>query len=147
MTDPAFEELADLFIDIAREIRMRSANAARGVPLNQTQSQVMRYVHHNPGCTPSEIADSTGLRRANVSPALSELKDLGFVVTRPREEDGRSVSVEATMHAEQTIHDLRESWGGLLERAWKDHHGLDLDELSTFRSHLDRMMASLAESR
>lgn len=147
MTIPDFEPLADLLVDIARELRMRGTDAARGVPLNQTQSQVMRYVHNNPGCSPSEIADSTGLRRANVSPALSELRDLGFVVTRPRDGDGRSVCVEPTMHADQTLHRLRESWGGLLETAWNEDGSATQAQLTEFRGNLERVMAALSASR
>jgi DNA-binding MarR family transcriptional regulator len=124
--DPRFATLADLVIDVAREIRIRGAVAGPGVPLNQTQSQVMRYVHGHPGCKASEIADRIGVKRANVSTAITELRELGYLTSRRDEHDGRAVRIEATAQADETLDRLRASWSELIASAWDGDDG-DLD--------------------
>ncbi|XVU30181.1 MarR family winged helix-turn-helix transcriptional regulator [Actinoplanes sp. CA-054009] len=130
--DPRFAELADLVIDLARELRIRG-----GTPLNQTQSQVMRFVHGHPGRKASEIAERTGLKRANVSAAITELRDLGFLTSRRDEKDGRAVRIEATPKATATLDTLRTSWSELLESSW-GADTTDLDPVvARLRSALD----------
>jgi DNA-binding MarR family transcriptional regulator len=117
--DPRFATLADLVVDVAREIRIRGAVAGPGIPLNQTQSQVMRYVHGHPGCSASEVAHHTGVKRANVSAAITELRDLGYLVSRRDDRDGRVIRIEATAQADDTLERLRASWSELLASAWE----------------------------
>ena len=137
--DPRFATLADLVIDVAREIRIQGAVAGPGIPLNQTQSQVMRYVHGHPRCSASEIAGRTGVKRANVSAAITELRDLGYLVSRKDEHDGRVIRIEATPQANETLDRLRASWAGLLASAWGDET-TDLDPVIT---RLDRLLTGL----
>ena len=139
--DPRFATLADLVIDVAREIRIRGAVAGPGVPLNQTQSQVMRYVHAHPGCKASEIADRTGVKRANVSAAITELRDLGYLVSRRDEHDGRVVRIEATPQAVDTLDRLRTSWSALLSGAW----GEDVSDLDPVIARLESLLHGLAD--
>lgn len=139
--DPRFATLADLVIDVAREIRIRGAVAGPGVPLNQTQSQVMRYVHGHPGCSASEIAGRTGVKRANVSTAITELRDLGYLVSRKDEHDGRMIRIEATPQANETLDRLRASWSGLLATAW----GSEVSDLDPVIARLDQLLKGLAQ--
>ncbi|MFF5077843.1 MarR family winged helix-turn-helix transcriptional regulator [Actinoplanes sp. NPDC000266] len=140
--DPRFAELADLVIDLARELRIRG-----GTPLNQTQSQVMRFVHGHPGRKASEIADRTGLKRANVSAAITELRDLGFLTSRRDDKDGRAVRIDATPKAEATLHELRSSWSGLLASTWGPET-TDLDPLiARLRSVLHALPAKAEDQR
>jgi len=137
--DPRFATLADLVIDVAREIRIRGAVPGPGVPLNQTQSQVMRYVHTHPGCKASEIAAHTGVKRANVSAAITELKDLGYLTSRKDEHDGRAVRIAVTPQAVQTLTRLRASWSGLISGAWGD----DLTDLDPVIARLESLLRGL----
>lgn len=134
--DP-FAELADLTIDIAREIRLRGE-----ATLTATESQVMRFLHQHPHCTPSEVAAGTGLLRANVSPALAKLKRLGFVESVPDESDARSIRLRATLLAEQTLAQLRASWAAMLADAWPDEAPPE-QTAAVFRS----LLAGLIEMR
>jgi DNA-binding MarR family transcriptional regulator len=109
----SFAELADLTIDIAREIRLRGHAS-----LNPTESQVMRYLHQHPDSTPSQIAAGTGLRRVNVSPALARLRKLEFIVSDADPHDARSVRVRPTPLAEETLARLQASWAELIADAW-----------------------------
>ena len=137
--DSRFAELADLVIDVAREIRIRGAVAGPGVPLNQTQSQVMRYVHAHPDCKASEIADRTGVKRANVSAAVTELRELGYLVSRRDAHDGRVVRISATSQAVETLDRLRASWSAQLAEAWGD----STDDLGPMIDRLERLLDGL----
>ena len=137
--DPRFATLADLVIDVAREIRIRGAVPGPGVPLNQTQSQVMRYVHAHPACKASEIAAHTGVKRANVSTALTELKDLGYLTSRRDDHDGRVTRIEATPQAVKTLSRLRASWSDLISGAWGD----DLTDLDPVIARLESLLRAL----
>ena len=142
MADEDFMAVAELIVHLAREVRIRAHVAGRGVPLNQTDTHVMRYIHLHPGCAPSEIAAATGLHRANVSASLGVLRDLGFAVTRRNELDGRSIRVHPTAHAEETVARLRTAWGDLLQSAWgEDEHDADLELM---RRRLGEVLARLA---
>ncbi|MFF5295519.1 MarR family winged helix-turn-helix transcriptional regulator [Paractinoplanes globisporus] len=137
--DPRFATLADLVIDVAREIRIRGAVPGPGVPLNQTQSQVMRYVHGHPGCKASEIADHTGVKRANVSAAITELRELGYLTSRKDEHDGRAVRIDVTPQAVDTLDRLRASWSAQLSTAW----GGDKTDLDQVIARLSALLEGL----
>lgn len=113
-----FRLLAELVIDVAREVQLRAVQRTPVVPLTQTQGQVMRFVHANPGCSASDIADGAGLQRANVSTALRELRARGYLTSRRDDVDGRAIRIEATELADETIDRLRGSWAELIESAW-----------------------------
>ena len=117
--DARFAHIADLIVDIAREVRLRGAVDAPGVPLNQTHSQIMRFVHARPGSTASQIAAGAGVKRANVSTAVAELRELGYLVTRRDDSDGRSIRVDPTSLAESTVVRLQAAWGDQLAAAWR----------------------------
>ena len=87
--------------------------------LTQTQAQVMRFVHDNPGCSASDIATAGGLLRANVSPALRVLKDRGYITSERDDADGRAIRIHSTPLADDTIGALRRSWAELIARAWE----------------------------
>lgn len=140
---PQYRLLAELVIDIAREIQLRAVQTTPVIPLTQTQGQVMRFVHSNPGCSASDIADGSGLQRANVSTALRELRGRGYITSRRDDDDGRAIRIEATELADETIGKLRTSWAELVERAWKAGAGDEpvphdtLDTLSRIRNGLN----------
>ena len=115
----AYTELAELIIDIAREIQVRAAQTTPVVPLTQTHAQVMRYVHRHPGCSASDIADGGGLQRANVSTVLRELRGRGYVTSYRDEDDGRAIRIHATDRADENIARLRASWASLVADAWR----------------------------
>ncbi|MDX2377528.1 MarR family winged helix-turn-helix transcriptional regulator [Microbacterium sp. LRZ72] len=141
-----FARLADVVIDVAREMRIRAGVAGPGVPLTQAQSAVMRHVHRNPRCTPSQIAAATGLLRANVSRALGDLRRLGYVVTTRGSRDARTWEVAPTELAEGTIAQLREAWGALLAEAWAGRPTHELARTRALLEDLHRAMAVPAEA-
>ncbi|UOQ59699.1 MarR family winged helix-turn-helix transcriptional regulator [Leucobacter rhizosphaerae] len=136
-TQQPYAEIADLTIDIAREIRLRGH-----ATLNQTESQVMRHLHQHPGSTPSHIAAGTGLIRANVSPALRRLRSLGYVSSDTDPNDARSVRVTPTALAQDTLDSLRASWSESVQEAWP----ADIDPSETVVA-LQRLLHGLIRTR
>lgn len=116
--DGVFTQLAEVIVDIAREIQLHAAETTPVVPLTPTQGQVMRYVHRNPGCSASDIADGARLQRTNVSTALRELRARGYLTSLRDEQDGRAIRITATELADETIAKLTAAWAGLLQDAW-----------------------------
>ncbi|SFR89601.1 DNA-binding transcriptional regulator, MarR family [Microbacterium sp. cf046] len=139
--DAEFLELAVLVVDIAREIQLRAAMSTPVVPLTQTQGQVMRYVHDHPGCSATDIADGSGLQRANVSAALRDLRGRGYITSRRDEDDGRAIRIDATPLADETIAKLRRSWAELVSDAW------NADAADDHTPNLDHLTADLARIR
>lgn len=141
-----FARLADLVVDVAREVRLRSGVDAPGVPLNQTQSQVMRFVHGSPDCLASEIAHAVGIKRTNVSAAIQELKGLGYVTTHPDAQDGRAVRIRPTPLAEDTIRRLRIAWAASLSEAWDAAAG-ETSGLPAAEAALESLLEGLRATR
>lgn len=135
-----FTLLAQVLVDVAREIQLRAAHSTPVVPLTPTQGQIMRFVHAHPECTASDIADGAGLQRTNVSTALRELRGRGYLTSRRDESDGRAIRIRATERADATIGALRRTWADLLAGAWPDDAGRDVAEvtelLATVRARL-----------
>ncbi|MCR2784620.1 MULTISPECIES: MarR family winged helix-turn-helix transcriptional regulator [unclassified Microbacterium] len=117
--DRTFTQLAELVIDIAREVQLRTAQSTPVVPLTPTQGQVMRFVHRHPGCSASDVADGSGLQRANASTALRELRERGYITSQRDADDGRAIRIHATELSDATIATLQGTWAALLERAWR----------------------------
>ncbi|WP_410590571.1 MarR family winged helix-turn-helix transcriptional regulator [Amycolatopsis sp. lyj-23] len=108
--DP-YADLADLVLNVARLIRLRTPAEPDVVPLTATERQVMRSVDLDPGCAPSRIAERTGLQRTNVSTALRGLEAKGMLT---RTGHGRTVTVHPTELARTNLTVLRGAWSELL---------------------------------
>lgn len=101
-------EFADLILNVGRLIRVRTPDTAEGVPLNETERQVMRLVDLHPRCAPSEIAARGRLQRTNVSTALRSLEGKGMI---ERSTVGRHVEVTPTRLAVTNLQALHAAWG------------------------------------
>jgi DNA-binding MarR family transcriptional regulator len=144
--DETFAELADAIIDIAREMRLRSESGTATGLLNQTQSQVMRFVHSHPGCLITDIARRAGIKTTNVSATIRELRDLGFVRTERDAHDGRATHVFATPEADRTLSALRSSWARTLAAATADEQPTAAAIAAT-RSTLAAILSGLVAAR
>jgi DNA-binding MarR family transcriptional regulator len=132
--DP-YADLADLVLNVARLIRLRTPAEPDVVPLTATERQVMRIVDLHPGCTPSRIAERTGLQRTNVSTALRGLEAKGMLT---RSGQGRTVAVHPTALAQANLGVLRGAWSELLSGLLGDMDPDTITRCNQTLAHLER---------
>lgn len=135
--DP-YADLADLVLNVARLIRLRTPAEPDVVPLTATERQVMRIVDLDPGCAPSRIAERAGLQRTNVSTALRGLEAKGMLT---RTGHGRSVTVHPTELAQTNLEVLRGAWSALLADLLDDIDPATITRCNETLAHLERRFA------
>lgn len=117
VSDDVLAELADVVLRIGREIDPHGARALDIVPLTGTEALVMRWVHRNPGTSPSATADATALQRSNLSVAIRSLVVKGMVERRQDAADARHVQLFPTALAADSIGRLHAHWSAELRAA------------------------------
>ncbi|MFJ3030060.1 MarR family winged helix-turn-helix transcriptional regulator [Curtobacterium sp. NPDC087080] len=117
VSDDALAEFADVVLRIGREVDPHGPHALDIVPLTGTEALVMRWVHRNPGASPSAVADATALQRSNCSVALRSLVAKGMVERRTDPDDARTVQLHPTALADDSIARLHAHWAGRLRTA------------------------------
>ncbi|MDB6428267.1 MarR family winged helix-turn-helix transcriptional regulator [Curtobacterium sp. 20TX0008] len=117
VSDDALAEFADVVLRIGREVDPHGPHALDIVPLTGTEALVMRWVHRNPGASPSAVADATALQRSNCSVALRSLVAKGMVERRTDPGDARTVQLHPTALAHDSIARLHAHWAGRLRAA------------------------------
>ncbi|WZH38727.1 MAG: MarR family transcriptional regulator [Microbacterium enclense] len=115
--DRALADFADIVLRVGRELDPHGPHALDIIPLTGTEALVMRWVHRNPGTSPSEVAQATALQRSNCSVALRSLVAKGMVERRTEPLDGRAVHLHATPVAERSIARLHAHWAERLRAA------------------------------
>ncbi|HET6708149.1 MarR family winged helix-turn-helix transcriptional regulator [Amycolatopsis sp.] len=135
--DP-YADLADLVLNVARLIRLRTPAEPDVVPLTATERQVMRIVDLTPGCAPSRIAERAGLQRTNVSTALRGLEAKGMLT---RSGHGRTVKVHPTELARTNLEVLRGAWAKLLADLLDDIDPAAITRCNEILAQLERRFA------
>ncbi len=117
VSDDALAEFADVVLRIGREVDPHGPHALDIVPLTGTEALVMRWVHRNPGASPSAVAEAAALQRSNCSVALRSLVTKGMVERRTDPADARTVQLHPTPLAHDSIARLHAHWAGRLRAA------------------------------
>ncbi|SEJ56934.1 MarR family winged helix-turn-helix transcriptional regulator [Demequina mangrovi] len=141
--DQQLAELAERILRLARELDPHSAGGVDVVPLTGTETAVLRWIHRNPGTSPSAAAEATGLKRPNLSAALRGLEHKGLVQRSEDPDDHRHTRLQATDLADQSIARLRAFWAARLRSALAD---VDQDAGAAL-DLLDRLDAGLRGGR
>ena len=126
-SDPRWAELADLVLILAREIQFLGYRDPEAVPLTQSEGMVMRYLHDHPGTPPSQLADATGLQRANISAVLRGLERKGLAERRASPDDLRRATIHPTERGKRNYALVRHEWATVVSAA-ADHDTANLDE-------------------
>jgi DNA-binding MarR family transcriptional regulator len=122
-------DLAELILNVAREIRSRRFEDDRAIHLNWSEANVMRFIDHHPGAAPSDVAEATGLHRSNLSTALRSLEINGLVERRADPADRRGVNLFPTALAASNLALVRDEWARQLANALGDDRGAVSDAL------------------
>jgi DNA-binding MarR family transcriptional regulator len=117
ISDDALAELADVVMRVAREIGPNGPQVPDIVPLTGTEALVMRWVHHNPGASPSAVAKATALQRSNCSVALRSLVAKGMIERQTAPDDARAVRLQPTAVADESVRKLHAYWADRLRVA------------------------------
>lgn len=136
-------DLAQVILNVAREIRFRGYDNADAVGLNPSDANVMKFIDGHPGATPSEVARATGLQRSNMSTALKNLESRGFVERRTDPTDGRGVKLYPTARAATNLSLVRREWANHLAVGLGD----DRENLVETTALLRRLEAGLVAAR
>jgi len=120
VSEDALADFAETILRIGRELDPHGPRALDIIPLTGTEALVMRWVHRNPGTSPSAVAEATALQRSNCSVALRSLMSKGMVERRTEPSDGRAVHLHPTPLAERSIARLHAYWGERLRAALGD---------------------------
>jgi DNA-binding MarR family transcriptional regulator len=113
-------ELADVVLELAHQLDLRTPALRDVVPLTGTEIAVIRQIHRAPRSTPSQIAEVTGLRRSNVSTAIRTLETGGLVVRDQLVGNARSVALVPTALASETVSRINAYWADLLQDVPED---------------------------
>ena len=119
-SDERLAELADAVVELSRRLDVRTPALRDLVPLTGTEVVVIRAVHRSPRCTPSQVAEATGLQRSNVSAALRALEAGGLVVREHPAGDGRVTELVPTAKATESVQRIRGYWADRLRQAPPD---------------------------
>lgn len=123
--DRRYADLAEVVLTVARELRLDEHDLDDTIALTPSNAQVMRYVDAHPGATPSEAAEATGLLRSNLSTAVRELVEIGFIERRRDEQDGRGVHLHSTPKAAHNLAVVRDHWARSAERVLGRPRGVE----------------------
>jgi len=142
-SDPRWADLADEVLILAREIQFRGYRDPEAVPLTQSEGMVMRYLQDHAGTAPSQIADATGLQRANISAVLRGLERKGLTERRSTPDDLRRATIHPTERGKRNYALVRQEWAAAVAAA----AGEDAAGLNEALSLLHKITASLTDSR
>ena len=142
-SDPRWADLADQVLILAREIQFRGYHDPEAVPLTQSEGMIMRYLQGHPDAPPSQIADATGLQRANISAVLRGLERKGLTERRASPDDLRRATIHPTERGKRNYALVRQEWAAAVSAA-ASHDTAGLDEALAL---LHKITASLTDSR
>lgn len=116
VSDEQLAELAHAVLELSRKLDVRTPALRDLVPLTGTEVAVIRAVHRHPRCTPSQVAELTGLKRSNVSTAIRTLEAGGLIVREHPAGDGRTVELVPTPLANENVERIRQFWADQLRQ-------------------------------
>jgi len=119
--DDRLADLADLALAVSRHLALQGHRDPAVVPLTQVEGFVLRHVDRHPGSSPGAVAAALGLHRSNLSATLRTLEDKGMVVGEHDPADRRTVRLQVTEAARESIARLR-------ARSAQALAGLDVDD-------------------
>jgi len=136
--EEAWADVADLVLEIARELQFRGYKSPDAVSLSPSEGTLMRYLFPHPGALSSELAEATGLQRSNLSAVLRGLEEKGLIERVADPDDGRFVRIHPTPRAISNYELVQREWGSALEAAAGVDAGVDslLPALATIKAGL-----------
>jgi DNA-binding MarR family transcriptional regulator len=136
-------DLADQVLIISREIQFQGYASPEAISLSPSEGIVMRFLHQNPGTSPSRLARATGLQRTNLSTVLRGLEDKGLIARRDSADDGRGVHIHPTPLGTSNFALVRHEWARRVAAAAAD----DSANLDAALTLLAKIAAGMVQRR
>ena len=127
--DEQWADLAELILNLARELQRNPTADTSATRLTLTEGSVLRQVDRHPGSTASQVAT-----------ALRSLVEQGLVEKRVDPADSRSIRLHATAAAQPRVAAARAGWSDLLSGATPVRTG-ELGHALTLLRRLDDALA------
>ncbi|MEU1985927.1 MarR family transcriptional regulator [Nocardia sp. NPDC019395] len=97
MSNPAdLRDLDHALREVARAVRKATPRLTGAEALTDTQFEALRFIVHNPGAAPGELAALAGMQPSNMSVALRQLAEYGLIVRERDPGDRRCNRVHPT---------------------------------------------------
>lgn len=122
-------KLRDFFKQFAEEFR-------RDYGLKQIDLEILFYLHYNPSASIGEISRSQSLNKGQLSLAMTELKDKGYIDAKGNDQDKRYQIYHLTPVAEQIWDKIVAAKMRMKEQLY---HGFSAEERATFEKMVLRM--------
>jgi MarR family transcriptional regulator, transcriptional regulator for hemolysin len=100
--------LGFLLHDVARLLRKRFEQNARGSGLTRSQWQVLAYLERNEGIQQGSLADLLEIEPITLGRIVDKLQAIGFVERRPHPSDRRIWLLALTARARPKLADLKQ---------------------------------------
>lgn len=97
-----------LLHDVARLLRKRFEQRARGLGLTRSQWQVLVYLDRNPGIQQGALAELIDVEPITVGRIVDKLESCGLVERRPHPNDRRAWLLQLTSLAVPKLEQMRE---------------------------------------
>ena len=101
------QTLGFLLHDVARLLRKRFEQTARGLGLTRAQWQVLAHLAHNEGIQQSALADLIEIEPITLVRILDRLQAAGLIERRPHPRDRRIWLLYLTKKARPALHEMR----------------------------------------
>ncbi|WP_459548258.1 MarR family winged helix-turn-helix transcriptional regulator [Nocardia sp. X0981] len=92
-------ELDNALRGVARAVRRATPRLTGTRPLTDTQFEALRFIVHNPGAAPGELAALTGMQPSNMSVTLRQLAEYGLIERERDPADRRCSRIRPTAEA------------------------------------------------
>jgi DNA-binding MarR family transcriptional regulator len=123
-------------------LRMRASMVSEPYGLPAGSLTVLSLVSANQGCSPSALADRSGLFKANVVSIVNELEERSLVRRVRSEQDRRYKAVSLTEQGRDLMEALNAEMA-TIEASIQEEFGLQ--EMAQFTEYLDRAIAALTK--
>ncbi|MEU4316214.1 MarR family transcriptional regulator [Nocardia sp. NPDC024068] len=132
--------------DIARAVRRAALRPAGAEALTDSQSEALRFIVHNPGAAPGELAALAGMQPSNMSVALRQLAEYGLIERERDPGDRRCSRIRPTPKALAYAREMQALRTGLVLDALDAMDQADRDSLVAAIGALRALGAALGEA-
>jgi DNA-binding MarR family transcriptional regulator len=124
-------------------LRMRASMVSEPYGLPAGSLTVLSLISANQGCSPSALADRSGLFKANVVSIVNELEERSFVRRIRSKQDRRYKAVSLTERGRDLMETLNAEMTNIEASIQRE---FEPQEMAQFTGYLDRAIAALTKN-